>query len=123
MIGSGCGEVLHSCLAETIQDLHRTGVAETGGGGRMTQQLPEGNPSEDKTQERTPLAHKGGVVSSFAEFLPSEYQSGFSSDWLMGLSPFEDRACVFCYSVRKGKWVSFGLKKAEERLLTCQRMG
>ncbi|MCY4612299.1 MAG: hypothetical protein OXB94_01570 [Nitrospira sp.] len=77
----------------------------------MTEQLPEDKPS----------ARPAGVVSSFAAFLPLEYQSGFSSDWLMGLSPFEDRTCAFCYSVKDGKWVAFGPKKAEERLLLCQR--
>ena len=87
----------------------------------MTEQLPEGNPSEDKTQERKPPARQGGVVSVFAAFLPQEYQSEFSPDWLMGLSPFEDRTCAFCYSVKDGKWVAFGPKKAEERLLVCQR--
>ena len=79
----------------------------------MTEQLPKDNPPERRT----------GVVSSFAAFLPPEYQSGFSSDWLMGLSPFEDRTCAYCYSVKDGKWVAFGLKKADERLLTCQRTG
>ena len=79
----------------------------------MTEQLPEGKPP----------TRKGGVVSSFADFLPPEYQAGFSSDWLMGLSPFEDRTCAFCYSVKEGKWVAFGPKKADEKLLICQRTG
>ena len=79
----------------------------------MTEQLPEGKPP----------ARQAGLVSSFAKFLPPEYQSGFSSDWLMGLSPFEDRTCAFCYSVKDGKWVAFGPKKAEERLLVCQKTG
>ncbi len=79
----------------------------------MTEQRPED----------TPPARQAGVVSAFAAFLPSEYQAGFSADWLMGLSPFEDRTCAFCYSVRDGKWVAFGPKKPEERLLICQRTG
>ncbi|MCY3728714.1 MAG: hypothetical protein OXF97_06945 [Nitrospira sp.] len=79
----------------------------------MTEQLPEGNLP----------ARQAGVGSSFADFLPQEYRSGFSSDWLMGLSPFEDRTCSFCYSVKDGRWVAFGPKKADERLLICQRTG
>ena len=79
----------------------------------MTEQLPKDKPS----------AGQAGVVSSFAAFLPPEYQSGFSSDWLMGLSPFEDLTCAFCYSVKDGKWVAFGPKKADERILICQRTG
>ncbi len=92
---------------------HRTGGAETEGGGSMTEQLPEG----------TPPARQARVASSFAAFLPQEYQSGFSSDWLMGLSPFEDRTCAFCYSVKDGKWVAFGPKKTNEQSLICQRTG
>ena len=79
----------------------------------MTDQLPEGKPS----------ARQAGVVSSFAAFLPQEYQSGFSAEWLMGLSPFEDTTCAWCYSVRDGKWVAFGPRKTDERVLLCQRMG
>ena len=79
----------------------------------MTEQLPEDNPP----------ARQAGVVSAFAAFLPQEYQSGFSPDWLLGLSPFEDTTCAFCYSVKDGKWVAFGPKKGKKRSLICQRTG
>jgi hypothetical protein len=79
----------------------------------MTEQAPEGQPP----------ARQAGMVSAFAAFLPPEYQSGFSSDWLMGLSPFEDRTCSRCYSVKEGKWVAFGSMGADERLLICERTG
>jgi hypothetical protein len=49
-------------------------------------------------------------ATGFAAFLPADYQKGFSAEWLMGLSPFGDRPCATCYSVREGQW-----DKAEER--------
>ncbi|MDR4460272.1 MAG: hypothetical protein MRJ67_07110 [Nitrospirales bacterium] len=61
------------------------------------------------------------VASGFAAFLPAEYREGFSPDWLGGLSPFEDRTCARCFSVRQGEWVAFGPPKVDERLLTCER--
>lgn len=61
------------------------------------------------------------LATGFAAFLPLEYQDGFSIEWLMGLSPFEDRTCASCYSVRQGQWVSFGVKDVQEDQLKCER--
>lgn len=61
------------------------------------------------------------VTSGFAAFLPAEYRGIFSPDWLIGLSPFEDRTCSSCFSVRQGEWVAFGPPKVDERFLICER--
>jgi hypothetical protein len=61
------------------------------------------------------------LATGFAAFLPPDYQGGFSSEWLMGLSPFDDRTCVSCYSVQQEQWVTVGPREAEERILKCER--
>ena len=86
--------------------------------------MPDYRPKYPKINPEMEInPNQAEVASAFAKFLPPEYQSGFSSDWLMGLSPFEDRTCSFCYSVKEGRWVAFGPKKTDERLLICERTG
>ena len=60
-------------------------------------------------------------AAGFDVFLPAEYRGKFSREWLMGLSPFEDRTCGSCYSVQQGQWITFGPREAEERFLKCER--
>ena len=70
------------------------------------------------------MSDEQGIVptsTAFAAFLPPDYREGFSPEWIMGLSPFEDRTCANCYSVRDGHWVTFGPTNAEKRLFTCER--
>ncbi len=58
--------------------------------------------------------------AAFQAFLPKEYQEGFSRDWLMGLSPFDDRTYGQCLTVLDGQWIGIRRPSVAAALLKCE---